>query len=344
MSDDGRGVLVDRDDFRQEYVGGGRRTFVQGQYDELRLSPKTTSEVIMVRGKYKNRYFHDGYNKIVESIDPYLRYMRHNVPPQFQTPMFARDNQGTDGRPKWTSLPCSAGPANDSPCHICSIPSAQVRAKPRFVFTVIHLATYHMTPSKKDPERRYPKICLEVYDTECPGCKNDYPTVPAARKWLSMSNLDWEIVSEANTELKKSCVCGGTLKTAKLVCGACGDDLIVRTAENKEEFRRARKDGKFYCRKCGIAVPIKEWKTCSQCGNPRVRDVFNSILSLKTVKKDNYSQMAVTGVRPAGELLEQLKVYAEPFDLQAMFSPRTLKEQKEIVTVRRSDQDYSEER
>jgi hypothetical protein len=337
-------VLVDRDDFRQEYAGADRRTYVPGQYDELRLSQDVAADVLLVRGKYRNRYFHDTLNKVVESVDAYLRYMRHGIPPQFQNPVFARENQGFDGKPRWTSLPCSAGPAGDGPCRPCSIPSAQTRAKSRFVFTVIHLANYHVTPSKRDAARTYLKQCLEVFDKDCPGCKADYPIVSAARRWLSISGLDWEIIGETNLELKKNCLCGGALKTTKLVCGSCGDDLIVRTPENKEDFRRARKDGKFYCRKCGIAVGIREWRVCNQCGNPRPRDVFNSVLTLKTVKKENYSQVAVTGNKPAGELLDQLKDTAVPLDLAAMFSPRSLKEQAAILNLRKADEGMSEER
>lgn len=346
MSESGRGVLVNRDDFRDDFVGGGRKGgYVEGQYDELRLSHQASSDLILVRGKYRNRYFSDKAAQVVETTDAFHRYVRHPIPPQYQNPVFAKSNQGFDGKPRWTSLPCSSGPTGDSPCRPCSIPSAQVKGRPRFVYTAIHLAPYHTTPSKKDAERTYPKLCLEPFDKDCPGCKADYPIVPAARKWISLSNLDWEILGQTNLELKKGCACGGRLRTAKLVCGSCGDDLIVRSAQNKEEFRRARREGTFYCHRCGIRTAVAEWKTCDQCGNPRVRDVFNSILSLKLVKKENYTQMMITGTRPAGDLIESLHHLAVPLDLAAVFSPRSLREQADVLITRRTEQEpMSEER
>lgn len=344
MSEDrGRGVLVGAKGYQAHYTGGSRRGFTPGQYDELRLDRDHVSEVILVPGKYKNRFFSESQNRVIETVDPFYHYVRHGIPPQFQRPSYAQGNKTFDGRIRWAYLPCSRQPDGTGECIPCSIPSNQLKGKTRFVYTVIHLAPYHRVPSKKEGQT-YPKLCLEPYERDCPGCRAGHDVVPAARRWLGMSNLDWEILEGVDKGLSQQCACGGKLRTTELVCSACNDTLIKRSAENKEVFRKARQEGRFYCRRCGIPVQVAEWRTCSDCGNPRPQSMFNMLLGLKTVQKETYSQLSVVMTKPAGELIDQLKAYAEPLDLAAIFSPLTLKEQREVISENMGDPGFSEPR
>lgn len=334
MGEMGRGTLVERNEFSKDYTSNKRRgTFVAGQYDELRLDEDESYEIILARGQHKNRWSSKEQQKVIETIDPFFRYDRHPVPPQFQDPGWIADHKKFDGNTPWAYIPCSAGPdpLRRTWCGPCGMTSPQVKAKTRFVFTLAHLAPYHMTPSKKDPQKTFSRMCLEGLRDRCDGCERDYPTIPAARRFINLPSTDWEVVGETNAELKKLCMCGGKLVTTRLVCSRCGDDLIQRTAENKADFRRARKDGRFYCRKCGISVPVNEYKECTECGNARPRDVFNSVLTVRRAKKETYLQMMVVNHRPAGELLETHQGLLVPMDLEAIFSPMTKDEQAGIL-------------
>lgn len=351
MSDEGRGALVDQDDFAGREEPAARRQYVPGQYDELFLPEGEENHIILIRGKYRNKFFSNREQKLMESVDAYFNYMRHRIPPQYLNPLYAKEHRNWQGNATWGSLPCSAGPdpAHPSMCLPCRTPSQQLKAQPRYVWTVLHIAPYHEVPSARDETKTYLKKCVDGI-RECQGCEKNLPIVGAARRYLNIGGMDHEVIKTRNQLLRRKCACGGTLTTVEYKCSRCGVSLMSLTQENKREFARIGDpknpdQHKVYCPNCSIRVLGREVKECDQCGNPRMRDVFNSILTVLRKKSDKYLQLMITDTRPVGDFLEKYKAMTDPLDLAAIFSPRTISEQKEVIDASKAKvDDLSESR
>lgn len=333
---EGRSVLVDGNELTGPEPQRKSSRFTSGAYNELRLGD-TQQRIILVKGAYQNRFWNQELGVVESAVEPFFRYMRHNIPPAFQTPAARRENfNERTQKTRWTYLACTRGPDPNTPqeCRCCSIASRQLEPKPRKVFTVVHLHPYHLTPSKQNPENRYPKLCLsDIENVQCPGCRDGLETIGGARKFIDITDTDYTVLFEQAEFLRNQCTCGGRLGTTELVCSRCGASLLTFTPENADEFKKAMKVKKFFCQRCGVQVKMNEMKACENgCEPPVPRSLFNVVLTVKKSKEagKSFSQINILDKAPAAEMLRKYEKLAVPLDLAATFAG-SVPEQKQTV-------------
>lgn len=346
---EGRSVLVGANPLAQESTRGGRGSSRgMGLFNELRLTEGQDERIVLVEGRYQNRFYDEDEGLVKTAVEPFFRYRRHAIPPMFQTPGCRKDHKTLDGKTRYVYLPCSAGPdpVNPKPCLPCQIGSEQTAARPRKVFTVVHLRKYHLIPRKNNPQETYPKMCLSDVSPErdCPACEQGYPTVNAARRYVEFTIPDYEVLVNHNQRLRNKCICGGKLGTTEFSCPQCGSTLLKFSSETKEEFAKVARTGKYYCQRCGVPVRVNELKACSnKCQSPQALDVFNTILTINKARTDkNFMQILIPETNPIGNLLPDIKALMEPLDLAATFAADLAEQRRMVAVSRSSDEELSE--
>lgn len=318
MSEEGRSVLV-----KPRLPGfTPRRTLRSvGSFDELLLPKGQDVEVILIDGNYQNRFYDSNINSVKTAVEPFYRYLRHPVPPEFQTEAFQRGNRSLNGRVRFGYVPCTKNPDRTGNCVPCEIGHPKLDKRERFVFTVIHLAKYHMVPTRTDPNKRYPKLCVAGW-RECEGCAKGYEVVDAARRYVEFTSPDYEVILQYNTRLQNKCICGGQLGTVEFSCPRCGTSLMRYSRSTAEDFAKVAKSKKYYCQTCNEPVMVAERKKCSMnCESPAPFDIFKVALTVQKADTGrNFMQIMIPETRPALDLLEKHKKLAEPLDLPGIFA------------------------
>lgn len=350
MSDVGRGTMTGPDEFAERERVNTRRRFAEGQYDEMFLPVGEETQVLLQQGKFLNRIWSQTQQKLVEKIDTYKGFFSHRVPPELLTLQYIEKRYGKGKEAHWANVRCSAGPdpSRPGPCLPCEAPSAAARKRQyRVAWSALHLAGYHVTPSSTDSRRTYLKLCMDGrrYDKDgkavpCAGCEKKLEIVDGARRYFDMSEIDLEVIIKKNAWLRRKCACGGDLVTIALHCNLCNGLVMNRTADNTREFDRIIDEKnpeqyRSFCPVCGVKVVCQEKKDCSKCGNPRIRNVFNSVLTLVREKGERYTNLIIQETCSAGDVPERFSSIMQPLDLEAIFSPLTLREQSDIVDARK---------
>lgn len=207
------------------------------------------------------------------------------------------------------------------------------------VFTLIHLANYHLVEVLDDEGnvRKYEhgkRAGETIYDRElcegskCPHCKAGAKKVFGKRLHWSLGQGHLSQLAGVIESIEQDCTnCGGrgTISIPKWACEKCGKTVLRADKfdlDNEEDRKRLaeKKRTPTQCKHCGetsIPLPVRE---CEKCDDPTPLSIFDCDIEVKREGEGSKSTIQVPRWT-AKELSDELKEMAEPWQFDKIFFP-----------------------